>query len=406
MYGSIDEEKCQPEASTSVSGDVVNKIVVEKRSAVVLRVTFVTAALVVLSFVASIYTHHSNSPILTSSIKLIERTTYSSLSDTEKESLFEAFISTYSRIYDTDEEYQYRLGIFKSNLDVADERNAEETTASGDAVHGVTKFSDLTSEEFSSKYLIGAYDGQYAYTGRRLSSVDKLEAKKMFSEALKSARAIKKSRGLQAKNNANGVDLVIPDVDGPSDGPDVDIDGPVDTTPSMADWTGVYTTPVNDQGDGCSGASWAFAAVEQIESDAIRKGVMTTSDALSVQQALACNYNSSGCAGGSVESTYSYSKRPGALMWASDYPYTSTGESAGECTDSGTGYALTLGSYATVTKYHNEAPTAEYTTTQVEANMMAHLVATGTLHACLDASTWSTYVSGAKKIDFLAHIDA
>jgi C1A family cysteine protease len=52
----------------------------------------------------------------------------------------------------------------------------------------------------------------------------------------------------------------------------------------QADWTGVYTTPVKDQGS--CGSCWAFSAVEQIESDAIR--TLGVSYLLSEQQVCAC----------------------------------------------------------------------------------------------------------------------
>jgi hypothetical protein len=164
-------------------------------------------------------------------------------------------------------------------------------------------------------------------------------------------------------------------------------------TVTNVDWSTSLTTAINDQGTGCRGASWAFTATQQIESDAIRKGYLTQSDALSVQQLLDCNTESNGCTSGSLESAYDYASKSngGLIHWASQYPYINAVTPEG-CSSADSDYATTLGSYATVTKYHNEE--YGYTTTQVESNMLAHLAATGTLSACMDGSNWNTYVSG------------
>ncbi len=51
--------------------------------------------------------------------------------------------------YSADEE-ESRFAIFVDNLAVIDARNAAE----GSDIHGITKFSDLTQEEFASRYLL------------------------------------------------------------------------------------------------------------------------------------------------------------------------------------------------------------------------------------------------------------
>jgi hypothetical protein len=169
----------------------------------------------------------------------------------------------------------------------------------------------------------------------------------------------------------------------------------VSSTVTMVDWTEKYTTAIKNQGSFCRGASYVFACVEQVESDAIRKGLITISDNLSVQQILSCNKNSSGCFGGSVESCYAYVRRPGSIYFDSNYPYSiDTFDDTCYIMDIDASAAVTLGSYATVTRYHNEPPQNTYSTEQVEENMLAHLIQTGTLHACVDASLWSTYQSG------------
>lgn len=58
-----------------------------------------------------------------------------------------ACVSQYHKAYSTQEEYNSRLSVFRSNLEIA-----EQLTATGTSVHGVTQFMDLTPEEFKAMY--------------------------------------------------------------------------------------------------------------------------------------------------------------------------------------------------------------------------------------------------------------
>lgn len=62
---------------------------------------------------------------------------------------FTLFKSKYSKAYATQEEHDYRFSVFKANLRRAKRHQLVDPTA----VHGVTKFSDLTPEEFQKNYL-------------------------------------------------------------------------------------------------------------------------------------------------------------------------------------------------------------------------------------------------------------
>uniref|UniRef100_A0A8C2C8Y0 Cathepsin propeptide inhibitor domain-containing protein n=2 Tax=Eukaryota TaxID=2759 RepID=A0A8C2C8Y0_CYPCA len=62
---------------------------------------------------------------------------------------FTLFKSKYSKAYATQEEHDYRFSVFKANLRRAKRHQLVDPTA----VHGVTKFSDLTPEEFERTYL-------------------------------------------------------------------------------------------------------------------------------------------------------------------------------------------------------------------------------------------------------------
>lgn len=62
---------------------------------------------------------------------------------------FSMFKKKFGKSYESKEEHDYRFSVFKGNLRLA-ERNQKEDV---NAVHGVTKFSDMTEEEFREKHL-------------------------------------------------------------------------------------------------------------------------------------------------------------------------------------------------------------------------------------------------------------
>ncbi|KAI9200030.1 hypothetical protein LWI28_001709 [Acer negundo] len=62
---------------------------------------------------------------------------------------FSEFKKKYGKTYPTEEEDDYRFGVFMSNLRQARRNQIMDPTA----VHGVTKFSDLTPSEFRCRYL-------------------------------------------------------------------------------------------------------------------------------------------------------------------------------------------------------------------------------------------------------------
>ena len=300
---------------------------------------------------------------------MIERIYYTDLSDSDKVTLFEEFLELNERDYASDpssEEYSTRYENFIASLDRADDRNQAEELLGGEAIHGITKFSDYSNDEFLEYFLMTEYEG---------ATIQEAQGGGLTPVRTKYRHLSEKE--IEEVKNRNKKNRKVQE----------------DVTATFVDWTDKYTTPVYDQGNNCRGASWAFSAIEQVESDSIRKGVMSSDETLSVQELLACVRNSTGCYSGSVEAAYDYMTKPGAIHYAEDFEYNveSTNE-IGECTVESSGYALALGSSATVTKYHNELD--GYTTDQVESNMLAHIAATGTLHACLDASTWSTYQSG------------
>jgi C1A family cysteine protease len=105
----------------------------------------------------------------------------------------------------------------------------------GTCIHGITKFADMTQAEFE-QYLLGW-------------KVD--------------------------MENVNG-NIPVYRVDS------VELNENVDKSTTSADWVGIYTTPIKNQG--YCGSCWAFSATEQMESNAIMSGILNTTSELSPQQ--------------------------------------------------------------------------------------------------------------------------
>ena len=75
------------------------------------------------------------------------------MSITQRQFLWESFKREYRKDYDTMDLEQRRFAIFLQNLKLSDTRNDAELKNGGTAVHGITKFSDLSQAEFESKFL-------------------------------------------------------------------------------------------------------------------------------------------------------------------------------------------------------------------------------------------------------------
>ena len=230
--------------------------------------------------------------------------TYSTLSDDEQTSLFTDFMYTYSKTYTTDsEEYVTRLSNFKMMLQIIDDRNAAEDAALGDGVHGITKFADLTQAEYEEAYLMSYYEeDEYAGTDadRRLQGHRGGGGSKRGADTVSAVATRAEQVALLAAYTAKSRQLRRRLQDSVEE---------ESASASEVDWSTSLTSPVNDQGTGCRAASWAFAAAQQIESDAVRKGYITLDQTLSVQQLLDCNTGSAGCTSGSLESAYDYSSK-------------------------------------------------------------------------------------------------
>ena len=170
---------------------------------------------------------------------------------------FQKFIKKYNKNYESVNEYLARFEVFKRNT-IEAFSNEEKTYQAG-----ITKFSDLTKQEFTKIYLNLNYD----------------------------AMAMSNFYPTYIKNK--------------------------NAAPDSFDWrNNNAVTAVKDQGS--CGACWAFSAIGNLEGlYAINTGELKT---FSEQMLVDCDTSDSGCNGGLMEYTFDWLKNNG-LMLDSDYPY-------------------------------------------------------------------------------------
>jgi len=188
-----------------------------------------------------------------------------------KEARFQEFMTTHNKQYKDDAEYKLRKTNFEASVLRASQRNRR---SKGKTQFGITKFSDLSTQEFKNLYLTAS---------------------------------------VPARQRLPGVPVMKPTVD-------------VKDMPESLDYRKKgLVTPVKDQGQ--CGSCWAFSVTENIESKWIMAGKAKANDlSLSVQQIVDCDDVDAGCNGGEPGSAYDYVIAAGGLQTNSSYPYTATGQ--------------------------------------------------------------------------------
>lgn len=213
---------------------------------------------------------------------------------------FQKFITKYNKKYSSMNEFLARYQVFKSNVISSSFQKYPSYKT------GITKFSDLTRQEFAKIYLNLDYNAL-------------------------------------ALQNVNTVDIEV-----------------TNGAPESYDWRDHgRVSGVKDQ-QKC-GSCYAFATVANLEGlYAANKGTIKT---FSEQFLVDCDTGDSGCNGGLMQFTFNWLKNNG-IMYESDYPY--TGEK-GTCQSDATKYAdmqITgyekLGNWWTVYSCVDEAKIKEY----------------------------------------------
>jgi len=176
---------------------------------------------------------------------------------------FEVFQRRFGKTY-AGEQHEYRYGVFRSNWEKVQWINAQNTSAQ----YGVSKFMDLTEEEF----------GQWYLNRNEMAEAQQLVA----------------SMGEAAKVDAAPV-------------------------PKNFDWvTKGAVTPVKNQGQ--CGSCWAFSTTGNLEGQwFLAKNNLTS---FSEQQLVDCDKVDQGCNGGLPSNGYEYIMKAGGIETESDYPYT------------------------------------------------------------------------------------
>uniref|UniRef100_A0A8C3WPX7 Cathepsin F n=1 Tax=Catagonus wagneri TaxID=51154 RepID=A0A8C3WPX7_9CETA len=175
-------------------------------------------------------------------------------------SIFKDFVTTYNRTYGSEEEARWRMSVFANNMVRAQKIQALDT---GTARYGVTKFSDLTEEEFRTIYLnplLQEEPGQKLRLAKPVSSLP----------------------------------------------------------PPEWDWRkkGAVTN-VKDQG--MCGSCWAFSVTGNVEGQwFLKRGTLLS---LSEQELLDCDTVDKACMGGLPSNAYSAIKTLGGLETEDDYSY-------------------------------------------------------------------------------------
>jgi len=179
----------------------------------------------------------------------------------EIETEFSKWAESYNKAY-TPEEYQYRLAVFASNVEIIDQLNEE----SDGAIFGINEFSDLSPEEFTKIY--------------------------------------------------NGF------VPGPEDAERPLLDLPNAAAPDTFSWLdSSKVTAVKNQAQ--CGSCWAFSATENIESVWMIAKNLTASDMkpLAPQQIVDCDKSDGGCNGGWPRTAYTYVINAHGQDTEASYPY-------------------------------------------------------------------------------------
>jgi C1A family cysteine protease len=219
----------------------------------------------------------------------VKKTIMDSFKNAPKKEMFKVFHFLYEKKYELNSEEAIRkYKVFKSNLKVIEEVNSKNLSYK----FGINQFTDLTPEEFKSKYLM-----------------DPLQKKTMLTDGIKNLRSEALEEGSPDYFDLNA-DKDEESVETPQKDELINLGAF-----SPLDWRRLFG-PARDQGE--CGSCWTFSTAGVVEAAYCRKtGVK---EYLSTQQMVDCDTSNNGCNGGDFNRAFNYIKNNG-LMRDREYPY-------------------------------------------------------------------------------------
>jgi len=224
-------------------------------------------------------------------------------SDEEKNQLWHEFKKLYGKEYRSMEEEKEKFGVFLANLQTIDTYN----TRNKGALHGITKFSDMTRDEFKS-----------------MNTLQLQTFKQDVNNFIEKAENFVKSVVL-GESHISAPDL--DDCPACSRFPELKDFLSEGKLPEKFDWrTYEAVTPVKNQG--LCGNCWAWAAAADIEASWYLAGNDLVT--VSAQQMSSCAPDSLCCVGGVMATGFDYVIENGGIATEDDYPFV---DGMGKCSE-------------------------------------------------------------------------